>query len=149
MLAYSQSLLGVPYSWWRANEICLGDAAPFYAAAGPPPTKPESLNCAGFINCLARFAGRPIPGVAEGIWYAGGTYAWYQDLATKCRPIESIDDAPPGTLLIRRFRDEADQGHLGVALGDGQIIHCWPDRGVFIEPMLPNYFEYVCEDWLG
>jgi hypothetical protein len=33
-------------------------------------------------------------------------------------------------------------------LGDGQIIHCWPDRGVVIEDAPPNYFEYVCVDWL-
>jgi cell wall-associated NlpC family hydrolase len=149
MFAYAESLLGVPYHWWKEGEACLGGAAPFYAATGPPPSAPTTLNCAGFINCLARFAGRPIPGVAEALWYAGGTYAWYEELAPKCISIDATTAARPGTLLIRRFRDEADQGHLGVVWTDGLIIHCWPDRGVVIEPAPPNYFEYICEDWLS
>ncbi len=148
MFAYAQSLLGVPYKWWHEGEPCIGDMAPFYAAAGPPPLVPSALNCAGFINCLARFAGRPIPGVAAALWYAGGTYAWYDELAPKCEPVTSIDELKPGSLLLRRYRDEADQGHLGVVWTDGRIIHCRPDAGVVIEEMPADYFEYVCDYWL-
>lgn len=148
MEAYAESLLGVPYQWWREGDRCLGDFPPFYAADGPAPARPPALNCAGFINCLARFAGCPIPGVAAGHWYAGGTYAWYEALAPKCVAIASIDEPPPGALLIRRFRDEADQGHLAVVWTGGRIIHCWPGRGVVIESAPTDYFEYVCTDWL-
>lgn len=149
MEAYAESLLGVPYQWWQEGDCCLGDCSPFYAAAGPPPVAPAALNCAGFINCLARFVGRPIPGVAAGLWYAGGTYAWYETLAPKCQPAPlSIDELPVGTLLIRRFRDAADQGHLAVVWTNGRIIHCWPDKGVVIEEMPGGYFEYYCTDWL-
>jgi cell wall-associated NlpC family hydrolase len=149
MEGYAESLLGVPYRWWRAGDLCIGDQPPFYAEAGPPPLAPPTLNCAGFINCLARFVGRPIPGVADGLWYAGGTYAWYEELAHKCAPIASIDELPVGTLLLRRFRDAADQGHLAVVWTNGCIIHCWPDKGVVIEVPPANYFEYYCNDWLG
>lgn len=148
MFSYAESLLGVQYRWWHEGDTCLGDQPPFYAADGPPPEAPSELNCAGFINCLARFAGRPIPGVAAGLWYAGGTYAWYEELAPKCVSIDAATTRP-GALLIRRFRDEADQGHLGIVWIDGRIIHCWPNKGVVIEPMPTNYFEYVCIDWLG
>lgn len=149
MQSYAESLLGTPYSWWRNGQTCLGDTPPFYAAEGPPPVAPPALNCAGFINCLARHQGRPIPGVADQLWYAGGTYAWYEELSPKCRQVPpSIDELPVDTLLLRRFRDEADQGHLAVVCTGKRIIHCWPGRGVVIESAPASYFEYYCTDWL-
>ena len=89
------------------------------------------------------------PGVAAGLWYAGGTYAWYEELAPKCAALNlSTTELSEGALLLRRYRDEADQGHLCVVWTDGRIIHCWPDKGVVIEEMPADYFEYVCVGWL-
>lgn len=154
LLEYGKSLIGIPYRAWNPEVSCWGDQGPFWAFAGPVPpldlVKKESMNCAGFINLLCRLQGAPIPGVAEQSYSAGGTGDWYLYLKDNLLPFDPNVVYPAGTLFLRRYRDEEDQGHLAVSLGDGTVLHSWTTQGVAIDTIFPDYYEFTCkpEDWI-
>jgi hypothetical protein len=108
------------------------------------------MNCAGFVNLLCRLAGTPIPGAREESYYAGGTGAWFVFLEPVLQTYNPKTVYPVGSLFLRRYRTEEDQGHLAVSLGDGTHIHSWTENGVAIDPVFQDYYEFVCkpEDWI-
>lgn len=148
--------LGIPYRWWDPNVSCYGECGPFWAFPGGVPSIPriqkEHLNCAGLLNIICRHLGVEIPGVAEHSYYAGGTYEWfvYLDRNKKLRPYVEGTEYPVGTLLLRRYRSEDDQGHLAFVYGQGKHIHSWPEGGVCVTPIEKDYYEFVAlpADWV-
>jgi cell wall-associated NlpC family hydrolase len=154
LLQYGKTFLGIPYRAWNPEQSCLGDHGPFWAFPGAVPhlqiVQKEQMNCAGFINLLCRKQGKPIPGVAEASYTAGGTGDWYLFLKEKLICYDPTVVYPAGTLLLRRYRNEEDQGHLAVSLGDGTVLHSWTTQGVAIDTTFPDYYEFSCrpEDWI-
>ncbi len=133
METYIQTLVGTPYVWWHSGTT-LGDCAPFWTSNTPPPSSasPKGANCAGFVNLVCRHLGIPIPGVAEGDAWAGGTRYWFRH--SNAYTVPPSASHKPGTILLRDYADaEKDQGHIGVVLEGGRLAHCIPGRGVIIE----------------
>jgi cell wall-associated NlpC family hydrolase len=146
-LKYINDLIGTPYSWWKEGDA-LTSAAPFWVDTTLPP--PASLvhaagcNCAGFLNLICRILEIPIPGsndtTLEDIKTLGGTYGWFESLQIqgKLVPIQTFPtllEIPSGSVLIRNFETEMEQGHVAIVIEPGQIAHSWSERGICIEPI--------------
>ena len=160
------TLLGIPYKWWDPSVSCVGDHGPFWAFNGPLPSRDQleegQMNCAGFLNLVCRGLGVTIPGVVKADFYAGGTHAWYVYLQQKgvLKVFSTWGVYPKGTLLLRRYVSEEDQGHLAIYMGPAasalgmqgpnSIVHSWPEKGSCFDTIQPDYYEFVClpEDWI-
>jgi hypothetical protein len=150
-------LLGVPYKCCDPSVSCVGDQGPFWAVNGPLPSREEiekgGMNCAGFLNLVCRGLGQPIPGLVKADFYAGGTHAWYVYLQQKgvLRAFGSWHIYPQGTLLLRRYVSEEDQGHLAIYMGPNSIVHSWPEKGSCFDTIQSEYYEFIClpEDWMS
>ncbi len=157
LLSIIPHLLGVPYKCWDPSVSCVGDHGPFWAFNGPLPSREEiekgEMNCAGFLNLLCRGLGVQIPGVVKADFYAGGTHAWYVYFQQKgvLKPYSAWHFYPQGTLLLRRFVSEEDQGHLAIYMGPNSIVHSWPESGSCFDTIQSDYYEFVClpEDWMA
>ena len=155
-LAKAEEYMGIPYSAWRPDVSCYGDHGPFWSYNGPAPSfdrvKRELLNCVGLINVVRRDLGLEIPGADEQRYYAGGTYEWftYLDHKKKLKKFEPSRIYPDGTLLLRCFRSQEDDGHVAIICGPNQVVHSIRDQGVCRSQIWPDYYEYVCApaDWL-
>lgn len=164
---YVDGLIGTPYTWWRGGTT-LADGAPFWASSAPAPAagdvRAAGCNCAGFINLLCRLRGAPIAGLTEGWYFAGGTGAWAEALEPHLQPFDAGASYPAGTLLLRKYRDVEDQGHVAVLWSSGSVLkqrlaHSYIADGVAINETVEmshnwaagGYYEYVCapEHWLG
>lgn len=156
LLSKAKEYIGIPYKPWNPNLSLYGDHGPFWSFNGPEPSfdrvKKELLNCVGFINVLRRHLNLEIPGATEQTYYAGGTYEWfvYLDSRGKLRPYREGKEYPRGTLLIRRFRDQNDDGHVAIVIGKNRVIHSIRSLGVCEGPLWEGYYEYAClpHDWL-
>jgi len=150
-------LLGVPYKCCDPSVSCVGDQGPFWAVNGPLPSREEiekgGMNCAGFLNLVCRGLDQPIPGLVKADFYAGGTHAWYVYLQQKgvLRAFGSWHIYPQGTLLLRRYVSEEDQGHLAIYMGPNSIVHSWPEKGSCFDTIQSEYYEFIClpEDWMS
>ena len=156
VISYAKLYLGISYRCWDPTVSCYGDSGPFWAFEGAAPplarVKKEYLNCAGLLNVICRHMGIKIPGTDDESYYAGGTYEWfvYLDRKKKLRPFVEGHEYPVGSLLLRRYKSEEDQGHLALVFGHGKHIHSWPEVGVCITQIEKNYYEFVAlpADWI-
>jgi hypothetical protein len=160
LLDYAASLVGIPYRWWDPAVSCCDTTGPFWAGAGGigevrlEEIQRGHLNCAGFLNVLCRRAGLKIPGAREAHFWAGGTGLWWQHFEESGRmePYDPAANYPPGTILLRKYYSEEDQGHIAVIYAGGgdssQIIHCWPEKGVVIEAPAADYYEAAVRGFL-
>lgn len=149
MLSYAKSFLGIPYRWWNPNVSCCENTGPFWAAEGTEVPLEEvvrgHVNCAGLLNLLCRKFGIEIPGSTSRHFYAGGTVSWwsYFEERQMLEPFDSTKEYPVGTILLRKYRSEEDQGHIAIVCESFKIIHAWPDTGVAIADIQPDYYENV------
>jgi hypothetical protein len=138
-LDYGQSLIGIPYDYWKGGVNQTN--APMFAMDGPLPKKSEivSANCAGLINLILRYMGKELPFGENG--EIGGTseYAYYyRNVAV---PFDINSPYPKGTLVIRDYKNMDDQGHVAVLLDDGgkdSIILQSHVEGTFFESTTPG-----------
>tara|TARA_A100001037_G_C14707689_1_gene438971 strand:+ start:36 stop:590 length:555 start_codon:yes stop_codon:yes gene_type:complete len=137
--------------------------------------KEVGINCTGVINFIRLKLGLKLPD-ARGL--RGGTYFWHNYFKTN-NMLEIFDytkNYPIGTLFLRRYRNEIDQGHVAIyfkksrgqpdKLLYGDIIHAWynrkPTDGMVCTSMLgtlhfspiggkKGYFEYAIHPkyWLN
>jgi hypothetical protein len=153
-----------PYVWWKDGESTLAAPAPFYCLNIPDVQTIQSsgCNCAGLINLLQLSRGLPVPGVKTEMYYAGGTYVWFDYLESvgALEPLDTGKSYPAGSMLLRKYRSPEDQGHVAVLYTGGplltqQLLHCYPDAGIKIDSTvqeshdwLPEgYYEYICVNW--
>lgn len=184
-LEFASSLVGTPYGWWTEGQTLWGGLAPFWVANVPPPSpeiiKCRSTNCTGLINLIYRYIDKPIPGTERGEEYdfPGGTWIWFHTLEER-RALQDFDPNklyPKGTLLLRDYTSEYDQGHVaviyeacGTSVLESRLIHSYPDEinpvaGIQVSPgvtidaqvadshcnwMGGNYYTHVClpDSWL-
>jgi cell wall-associated NlpC family hydrolase len=160
---YIQELVGTPYVWWREGDK-ISSKEPFWAEDLAPPSseliKKSGCNCAGFINLICRFAKIYIPGLSLNLEYAGGTYIWYEYLKDfgLLEKFSNNSIYPPGTLLLRNYSTELDQGHITIVLDNGKLAHCYPEKGIAIDDSYlishnwfkEGYYTDVClpQNWL-
>lgn len=156
IISKGREFLGIPYDPWNPEVSLYGDKGPFWSFNGPAPgflaVKKGLLNCVGFINVLRRELGLEIPGAAEQSFYAGGTYEWYVylDSRKKLQPFKEGVNYPRGSLLLRKFHSQADDGHLAILTGKNTVLHSIRDHGVCQTELWKGYYDAVClpEDWL-
>lgn len=160
---FIQEIVGTPYVWWRDGDI-ISSSPPFWAENSIIPfievIKKSGSNCAGFINLICRFAKVNIPGISMKLKYAGGTYIWYLYLKEHGLLSRFNLDCtyPPGTLLLRDYSNEMDQGHIAIVLENGKLAHCYPEKGITIDEsyLISHnwsalaYYSDVClpQNWL-
>jgi cell wall-associated NlpC family hydrolase len=161
---YVKELEGTPYVWWREGDS-IHAGAPFWREEGVAPESKkilkEGTNCAGFLNLVCRKYGIPIGGFGEKEYEdtAGGTYGWFEFLKTK-NLLEVFDEKetyPLGTLLLRQFYDEEDQGHVAIVCKDGKLAHSYTTKGVHLDESYREshgwieggYYTHICrkENW--
>lgn len=164
-----KKFLGVKYRWWFDGDS-IDSKGPFYYENAPCPSLDiiniEGINCAGFINLVARDSNVDLP--LEG----GGTDGWFKKLS-KENKLEKIDVNkvyPKYTLLLRDYTNENDQGHLAFTyneniLNESKIVHAYSKSeinrnlnlpGVIIEDFKISHhwfngtYTHVCypKDWL-
>lgn len=149
MLSYAKSFLGIPYRWWNPAVSCCDNTGPFWAAEGEEVPLNEvvkgHVNCAGLLNLICRKFRIEIPGSTSCHFYAGGTVSWwsYFDTLQILEPFEPAKEYPVGSILLRKYRSEEDQGHIAIVCEGLKIIHAWPDTGVAIADIQPDYYEKV------
>jgi len=133
----------VPYRWWKIEMDFKSDDM-FYTEDGEPPTAlkiiqtDKSVLCAGLINLARRFMGLKIPQIelSNQTIIKGTTWSWFRILDKK-EPIDITKTYPIGTLLMKDYTNEYDQGHLAIiatnptsthpnSINTQQIIHSIP-----------------------
>jgi cell wall-associated NlpC family hydrolase len=154
---YIEALVGTKYVWWHDGDDISG-ATPFYAknnkAVPIEIVKHEGTNCAGFLNLICRFMGLKIPGVAENIPMAGGTYIWFSYLAELglLTPFDSAKTYPFGTIVLRNYVDPEDQGHVALIISNGKLAHSGSEDGIHVDESVQishnwipgGYYTHVC-----
>lgn len=153
---YVAGLIGTRYVWWTAD---MPDCGPMAYASNDKSVPNEievkitGMNCVGLINLMRRFKGLDVPGVKEQEKYAGGTYVWFNYLLERDLLKSYIEEEtyPLGTLLLRPYTNEQDQGHVAVVCANNKVLHCYPQAGLCIENFAwKDYYTHVCApaDWL-
>lgn len=152
-ILFSQTLVGRPYGAWDGDTI--GEGKPFYASNAPVPSSLHipTVSCAGLANLMRRHARMPVPGVAEQDPYA----AWKQYLLAFLVKFDVSTTYPRGTLLLREYTNEADQGHVAIVTGPGTIIHAAPpcvrEESLSISHAwcAQGYYQWACspDHWLS
>ncbi len=147
VMTYINQILGTPYIWWKEGDP-LSEKSPFWVSSDnapfPDEVRKEGCNCAGFLNLLCRKSQISIPGILEYGEDAGGTYAWFKALYNDgvLVPIQTynhLESIPVGSVLLRDFKSEKDQGHVVIVVSPGIIAHCWPESGICIEPLSKSH----------
>lgn len=139
-LSYGIELIGTPYGYWGGEECETG--APMFAQNGGVLSKKEitSLNCAGLCNVMLRSIGKKLPICVEEN-SVGGTEAYFDYYSEKANDFSIHETYPMGSLLIRKFRNSDDQGHVAVLLEDGgktaRVLQSHVD-GKFGKSVLPG-----------
>jgi hypothetical protein len=108
-------LCGIPYGQWGGGNIETG--APMWAIDKTLPKLSDisSCNCAGLINLLLRSLGKSLPSVQQ--HGRGGTAAYtsyYRDELQITETFKCGTVYPAGTLLLRDYLNNKDQGHVAV-----------------------------------
>ena len=105
----------------------------------------NGINCAGFINLVCLFSNKKHP------LKGGGTDGWFSCLKdqNKLHEIDINKAYPFGTLLLRNYSNEKDQGHLAIkydnkVLENSKIIHCYSNNFLIRELSEPGV---VIEDF--
>ena len=151
----------IKYKYWFDGDL-INEEAPFYSINKDlPPLKEiekNGINCAGLINIFCRKFSK-IPFLTEydivddkNVTNKGGTDSWFLHLY-KNNLLEKINifkSYPTGTLLVRNYINEYNQGHLAIKMDDkplflSRIIHArsnellsnnMPDDVVFFDRKL-------------
>jgi hypothetical protein len=154
------------YTYWDPTKETYAYDYPFYCKNIPDISTiiKYGCNCAGLLNIIQLMKGQKVPGILTNNYYSGGTYLWFEYL-NNGNYLEKIDINklyPAGSLLIRRYRDVSDQGHVAIIYSSGslleqQLLHCYPDKGIVIDKNIneshswikEGYYEYICVDWFN
>ncbi|PWV75348.1 C40 family peptidase [Halomonas sp. A11-A] len=92
---------------------------------------PAGLDCSGLVELAYRAAGIPVPRTAD----------------DQFRALPATPRARPGDLLFFDITGRGKASHVGIYLGDGQMIHA-PGRGRQVETA-PVEIAYWQERFLG
>ncbi len=157
----------MPYGWWTHGIV--PDDQPAYAVDAPLPKRdsflPKTIFCVGPVNLARRHAKKVIP-TAGDTRHDGGTVACWAYWQKFMRTFNIRKNMPHGTLIFRRFRNNADQGHCAIVLGNWRVLQSFdggePMKGTLDGPGLNArytvnashggwYYEYYVlpPDWIN
>jgi hypothetical protein len=119
-LEWIDALVGkMPYGLWTGGAV--PSRSPAWAIDRPPPPRSylarHRIFCAGVTNLMLRFVGKRVPTYGNP-YYDGGMVAYWSYFEGFHRPF-NLHAVRRGDLLLRRYRNVEDQGHVAVSLGDG------------------------------
>jgi hypothetical protein len=124
ILAYGKSIIGIPYTWWLQGNNTYEVQHPFYIYELPTQEYLEEYgtNCAGLINLFRLKLNKPVKGEGD---FLGGVYSWckYFEDNKMLENFECNKNYPLGTLIIRKFKNCNDQGHMAVLYSYTQSIN--------------------------
>ena len=115
----------IKYKWWFEGDIIDKNGPFYYENKNPPSIKKmqeEGINCAGLINVLFRYMKLKLP--KEG----GGTEGWFKHFNKNLNgkktllPINLDKNYPVGTIVLRDYHNEKDQGHLAMVYDDSKLL---------------------------
>ena len=163
VLSYLRTLIGVPYKAWDGAKWRADNTAPFWmpdymtapqsASIVPDMTvvyASGGVNCAGLINLGLQRVGIEPPGIQTE--YPGGTGAW--GAYVTWMPYNPDRVYPRGSILLREYRNEKDQGHLAMITTDdnsigmnNHLIHASGVLGCVLES--PIHMVHKVENWVS
>ena len=119
-LEWVNPLVGtMPYGLWTGGTVPSG--SPASATNAPPPSRSylarHRIFCAGAPNLMLRFVSKRVPTYGNP-YYDGGMVAYWSYFEGFHQSFD-LHAVRRGDLLLRRYRNVEDQGHVAVALGDG------------------------------
>jgi hypothetical protein len=119
-LEWIDALVGkMPYGLWTGGPV--PSRSPAWAINRPSPPRSylarHRIFCAGVTNLMLRFVGKRVPTYGNP-YYDGGMVAYWSYFEGFHRPF-NLHAVRRGDLLLRRYRNVEDQGHVAVSLGDG------------------------------
>ena len=116
--------IGAPYKWCLEYEEDSreGNRAPFWRLAALP--KPEEVAaegccCVGLLN-FSR--------IARGLPTFAGTGHISELFEGLIKPLQ--EELPVGAMLLRRPRDDVDQGHVAIVIAGQRLLHCYVDNAI-------------------
>ncbi len=157
------SLINIKYTWWNEET----DIEMFYVDGIPEIEEihKKGINCAGLINIIRQKSGLSVPELKDSeCEIRGGTYHYYEYFEeNKLLEEFKIDEEyEEGTLIMRKYRDVKDQGHMAIIINKNEIIHAYAEDELtgrvgitklekshnYIEE---GYYEYAIrpEKWLN
>lgn len=164
------------YVYWRSGVV--PPRSPAWAENGPPPRIQDVVRdgafCAAVATLIRRELGLEVPHLGDEnfdggvVAYVGATNPAPRDWArqgyfARRGVLKDFDLAEakrrPWTLLLRRYRDVSDQGHVAVSFPGGRVLQTydggngWPglNTDATIERShAGGYYEFMVapEDWL-
>lgn len=123
-LEWINPLVGkMPYGLWTGG--CVPSGPPAWATNAPAPPRSylrgKRIFCAGVPNLMLRFVGKRVPTYGNDCYDGGMVAYWsYFDGFHQSFDLQAVRR---GDLILRRYRNVEDQGHVAVALGDGGDAH--------------------------
>ena len=148
ILNFAETLIGVKYNLWTPdtkNDIFYCDRIPNIIKL-----QHQGVNCAGFINILRHYSGLSIP---ENKWLVndvptGGTRFWfnYFNKLGRLKTFNYDTIYPLGTLFLRDYKDDTDQGHLAVLY---EYRAKYPDKLLFADIIHSYYMDHIENGGVG
>jgi cell wall-associated NlpC family hydrolase len=132
VIEYGKQFIGTKYEWWKGGEI--PTKAPMWAEhnkQAPEKKEISSVNCAGLLNLIWRHFGIELPYSPRG--GIGGTLAYYEYYSKTLEIFDPQKTYSQGTLLLRKYRNEDDQGHVALIADDQFVLQAIPDEGVTLK----------------
>jgi hypothetical protein len=137
-LDYIKSLKETQYKWWLYYPYSPNE--PSYSSNGEVPPnsyiRSHGINCVGVINLMRRYNNRKVPGCfgEKPEVYTGGPFIWFDYLHDRgvLHKFDATRVYPKGTLLLRKYKDRDDHGHIAV-------IYQSDARGVLHSSLLHSY----------
>jgi len=163
VISYLRTLIGAPYKAWDGAKWRADNTAPFWMPDYM--TAPQSasivpdmsviyasggINCAGLINLGLQRVGIEPPGIHTE--YPGGTGAW--GAYVTWMPYNPERVYPRGSILLREYRNQKDQGHLAMIITDdnsigmnNHLIHASGVLGCVLES--PIHIVHKVDNWMS
>ena len=159
IISYLRTMTHIPYMWWDGDSWMADNTPPFWISATltsscSAPTadyirSKGGINCAGLMNLGLQYVGLTPPGINTD--YPGGTWAWGAFMIWEKYDHKHL--YPRGSIVLRKYRNETDQGHLAMITTDDEndLIHSSAVDGMVVEVPIKivnlfagtDYFEYV------
>lgn len=142
---YGLSFIGAPYCHWKNTE--LKELEPAYNGSQLVDKQvifDKGIFCAGLVNLMLTSIGLKIPEYPP---WSGGIYSY--QMTYNMYPFD-LSCIRRGDAIFRPYQDINDQGHIGIALGNGDepVLQCFPAAGVNVnytvrQSHCGSYYKYI------
>lgn len=100
---------------WLGTPYCYGGSSP------------QCVDCSGFVINVFRAVNVQLPRTSREMYAQGKAI--------------QLDDISIGDLVFFDFERDGSVGHVGMYIGNGEVIHASTSRGVIIQPLEDDYLR--------